>query len=74
MAERHALGARGLSLQLDAGGNSDQPYVLVISHDAFRAGAQMVLLNLLRQWKARRAFAVRVGAARRLLCGRRRYS
>ena len=44
----------------DAGGNSDEPYVLVISHDAFRAGAQTVLMNLLRQWKARRPFAVRV--------------
>jgi glycosyltransferase involved in cell wall biosynthesis/SAM-dependent methyltransferase len=35
-------------------------FVLVISHDAAMAGAQVLLLNLLRQWKKRRPFAVRV--------------
>jgi hypothetical protein len=34
--------------------------VLVISHDAALAGAQMLLLNLLHQWKKRRPFAVKV--------------
>ena len=44
----------------DAAGKSNEPYVLVISHDAALAGAQVLLLNLLRQWKKRRPFAVRV--------------
>lgn len=44
----------------DAAGNSEEPYVLVISHDAAMAGAQLLVLNLLRQWKKRRPFAVRV--------------
>ena len=44
----------------DAAGNSDEPYVLAISHDAYPAGAQVLLLSLLRQWKKRRPFAVRV--------------
>ena len=44
----------------DAAGNVDEPYVLVISHDAAMAGAQVLVLNLLRQWKKRRPFAVRV--------------
>ena len=48
------------SSRRDAAGNSDEPYVLVISHDAALAGAQVLLLNLLRQWKKRRPFAVRV--------------
>ena len=39
---------------------SGEPYVLVVSHDAAVAGAQVVVLNLLRQWKKRRPFAVRV--------------
>src|SRR5206468_7117544 len=44
----------------DAAGKSNEPYVLVISHDAALAGAQVLLLNLLRQWKKRLPFAVRV--------------
>lgn len=44
----------------DAGGNPDEPYVLVLSHDAALAGAQVLLLNLLRQWKRQRPFAVRI--------------
>ena len=48
------------SSRRDAADNSDEPYVLVISHDAALAGAQVLVLNLLRQWKKRRPFAVRV--------------
>ena len=48
------------SSRQDAVSNSDEPYVLAISHDAAMAGAQVLLLNLLRQWKKRRPFAVRV--------------
>jgi glycosyltransferase involved in cell wall biosynthesis/SAM-dependent methyltransferase len=33
--------------------HSGQPYLLVISHDAAMAGAQVLLVNLLRQWKKR---------------------
>jgi glycosyltransferase involved in cell wall biosynthesis len=48
------------SSRRDVAGKSDEPYVLVISHDAALAGAQVLLLNLLRRWKKRRPFAVRV--------------
>lgn len=34
--------------------------ILVISHDAYPAGAQQVLLSLLTQWKQRRTFDVKV--------------
>lgn len=34
--------------------------VLVISHDAYRAGAQIVLLTLLREWKKAQPFPVRL--------------
>jgi glycosyltransferase involved in cell wall biosynthesis/SAM-dependent methyltransferase len=50
-------------LALEAGisrRNSGEPYVLVISHDAAMAGAQLLLLNLLREWEKRSPFAVRV--------------
>jgi glycosyltransferase involved in cell wall biosynthesis/SAM-dependent methyltransferase len=40
-------------------GSSDDPYVMVISHDAAMAGSQVLLLNLLRQWQKRRPFPVR---------------
>ncbi|HEY5743330.1 MAG TPA: glycoside hydrolase family 99-like domain-containing protein [Terrimicrobiaceae bacterium] len=40
--------------------NSDEPYVLVISHDAALAGAQRVTISLLREWKRRMPFTVRV--------------
>ena len=48
------------SSRRDAAGKSDEPYVLVISHDAALAGAQVLLLSLLRQWKKRHPFAVRI--------------
>src|SRR5262249_54879934 len=54
------LGLEEGSSRRDAAGNSDEPYVLVISHDAALAGAQVLLLNLLRQWKKRHPFPVRV--------------
>jgi glycosyltransferase involved in cell wall biosynthesis len=43
-----------------ATGNLDEPYVLVISHDCALAGSQVLLLNLLHEWRKRRPFAVRV--------------
>ena len=57
-ATRVALAAG--SSRRNAAANFDEPYVLVVSHDAALAGAQMVVLNLLRQWKRRRPFAVRI--------------
>jgi glycosyltransferase involved in cell wall biosynthesis/ubiquinone/menaquinone biosynthesis C-methylase UbiE len=48
------------STRRDAAGNGGEPYVLVVSHDAAMAGAQVLVLNLLRQWRERRPFAVRV--------------
>ena len=57
-ATRLALDAG--SSRRDAAATFDEPYVLVVSHDAALAGAQVVVLNLLRQWKKRRPFAVRI--------------
>ena len=66
--ERHGyawLNATRLALEAgssrgDAAANFDEPYVLVVSHDAALAGAQVAVLNLLHQWKKRRPFAVRI--------------
>jgi glycosyltransferase involved in cell wall biosynthesis/SAM-dependent methyltransferase len=50
-ATRLALesGTYSREIALDSG----QPYLLVISHDAAMAGAQVLLVNLLREWKKR---------------------
>ena len=48
------------SLRRDVADNFDEPYVLVISHDAAMADAQVLVVNLLRQWRKRRPFPVRV--------------
>jgi glycosyltransferase involved in cell wall biosynthesis/SAM-dependent methyltransferase len=62
--QRHGyawLNATRVALETgSSGGNAGKPYVLVISHDAAMAGSQLLLLNLLAQWKKRLPFAVRV--------------
>jgi SAM-dependent methyltransferase len=50
-ATRLALESGSLSRKIPL--HSGQPYLLVISHDAAMAGAQVLLVNLLREWKKR---------------------
>lgn len=54
-AEHKRAGAR-----MEEKGDGDAPQVLVISHDAALAGAQMVLLSLLAEWNRRAPFPIRV--------------
>jgi glycosyltransferase involved in cell wall biosynthesis len=59
--ERHGYAwLNATRLALEAGSSrpviaqdSCEPYLLVISHDAAMAGAQLLLVNLLRQWRKR---------------------
>jgi glycosyltransferase involved in cell wall biosynthesis/SAM-dependent methyltransferase len=51
-------GATGTELRVTVANGS--PYVLVIAHDACRAGSQNLLLTLLREWNRSRPFLFRL--------------
>lgn len=54
------LNATKKALQVNSSITSPKLYLLIVSHDAARAGAQIVLLNLLKEWKKSQEFQIKV--------------